>query len=134
MHLYPVAFIIEMITLILYSNQDRFKFTHARGVVIIYLIFGLILFGGFWINWVLFLRLLVVWGCTFEAWYVIYDTYLILSGYHAYNLGPHEYIYAVCNIHIDLPKFAWIIMIKLVFSPIRSFLKFFRKCRTTSIC
>lgn len=134
MHLYPVAFIIEMLTLILYSKQDRFKFTHARGVIIIYLIFGLLLYGGFWINWYIFLRLLIVWGCTFEAWYVVYDTYLMLSGHHAYNVGPHEYIYAVCNIHVDLPKFVVIIIMYFVFSPIRNFVKGLRKCRTTLIC
>lgn len=134
LHLYPVAFIIEMLALILYTKQERFKFTHIRGVLLIYLIFGLLLAGGYLISWYIFFKILIVWGCTFEAWYIIYDTYLMLCGHHSYNVGPHEYIYAVCNIHVDLPKFVWIILIQFVFGPIRGFVKFFRKCRTTSIC
>ncbi|XP_062135995.1 uncharacterized protein LOC133845532 [Drosophila sulfurigaster albostrigata] len=134
LHAYPLMIIIELIVLVFYTTQQRIKFSHAIGILVILLVYGLIvlLFYFLYVNG--FFRMLSFYGVTFEAWYIIYDTHLMLCGVHGYNLQPDEHMYAAGNIHADLPKFLWIIIGHFVLGPVRGFIKALRHSRTNYIC
>lgn len=131
-YIYPVILIIEILGLMLYSSQKRFRFTQIRGISIISLIFGLFLLLAYRLN-----RMMEVFSamaCTVEAWYIIYDTHYMLCGRHGYNIGPEEFVYAACNIHCDLPKGMWRLMKMLFFSKIVEAVRMFRECFRTEVC
>ncbi|XP_051861198.1 uncharacterized protein LOC117571309 [Drosophila albomicans] len=134
LHAYPLMIIIELIVLVLYTTQQRIKFSHAIGILIILLVYGLIVLLSYFIYVNCFFRMLSFYGVTFEAWYIIYDTHLMLCGVHGYNLQPDEHMYAAGNIHADLPKFLWIIIGHFVLGPVRGFIKALRHSRTNYIC
>ncbi|XP_039482631.1 uncharacterized protein LOC120445968 [Drosophila santomea] len=131
-YIYPAILIFEILGLMLYSSQERFRFTQIRGISIICLIFGLFLLLAYRLN-----RMMEVFSamaCTVEAWYVIYDTHYMLCGRHGYNIGPGEFVYAACNIHCDLPKGMWRLMKMLFFSKIVEAVRMFRECFRTEVC
>ncbi|XP_060658065.1 uncharacterized protein LOC132792645 [Drosophila nasuta] len=134
LHAYPLMIIVELLVLVLYTTQQRFKFSHAIGVLIIYSVYGLILLSVYIFFIQGFFRILYFYKVTFEAWYIIYDTRQMLCGDHGYNLQPDEYIYAAANIHADLPKFLWVFVRHFVVDPIRNFIKAVRQSRTNNIC
>ncbi|EDW46846.1 GM20993 [Drosophila sechellia] len=128
-YIYPVILIFEILGLMLYSSQNRFRFTQIRGISIISLIFGLFLLLAYRLN-----RMMEVFSamaCTVEAWYIIYDTHYMLCGRHGYNIGPEEFVFAACNIHCDLPKGMWRLMKMLFFSKIVEAVRMFRECFRT---
>ncbi|XP_020806803.1 uncharacterized protein LOC110182953 [Drosophila serrata] len=129
---YPVILILELLALMLYASQERFKFTQIRGISIICLIFGLCLLLGYRLNRMM--ELFSAMACTVEAWYVIYDTHFMLCGRHGYNIEPQEWVYAACNIHCDVPKGAWRLMRMLFFSKIVEAFRMFRECFRTEVC
>jgi len=124
--------ITELVVLALYTKQQRFKFSHAIGVIIICLVYGLFLLLAYFLD--IFFKILGFYACTFGAWYVMYDTHLMLCGVHGYNLRSDEYIFAVGNLHADVPKFLWSIINHFVFSPIRGLIRFLRNTCTSQIC
>uniref|UniRef100_A0A6P4FSB7 Uncharacterized protein LOC108052615 n=1 Tax=Drosophila rhopaloa TaxID=1041015 RepID=A0A6P4FSB7_DRORH len=129
---YPVILILEILALMLYSSQKRFRFTQIRGISIICLVFGFFLLLAYRLN-----RMVEVFSgmaCTVEAWYVIYDTQYMLCGRHGYNIGPEECVFAACNIHCDLPKGLWRLMKMLLLSKILETIRFFRECFRTEVC
>nr|XP_016993701.2 LOW QUALITY PROTEIN: protein lifeguard 1 [Drosophila takahashii] len=131
-YVYPVILILELLALMLYSAQERFRFTQIRGISIICLVFGLFLLLAYRID-----RMVEVFSgmaCTVEAWYVIYDTHYMLCGRHGYNIGPQEYVFAACNIHCDVPKGVWRLMRMLFFSKIVEAIRMFRECFKTEVC
>ncbi|XP_034479853.1 uncharacterized protein LOC117785748 [Drosophila innubila] len=132
LHAYPLMLITTMFVLVFYTKQQKFKFSHAIGVIIIYLTFGMFLLLAYFMG--IFYKILGFYACTLEPWYVIYDTNLMLCGDHGYNLQPREYLYAVGNIHADLPKFLWTIIRHFILGPIKEFIKILRSTRTKQIC
>ncbi|XP_052841347.1 uncharacterized protein LOC128255692 isoform X1 [Drosophila gunungcola] len=129
---YPIILILEILALMLFSTQKRFRFTQIRGILIICLVFGLYLLLAYRLN-----RMVEVFSgmaCTVEAWYITYDTHCMLCGLHGYNLGPEECVFAACNIHCDLPKGLWRLMNMLFFSKILESFRMFRNCFRTEVC
>ncbi|XP_030387888.1 uncharacterized protein LOC115634366 [Scaptodrosophila lebanonensis] len=106
-YIYPLALILELFVLALYTKQQRLKITNSCGLALISGTFGLLLLGAYVFN--MFFELLTGIGCVFEAWYIIHDTHLMLTSHHGYNIQAHEYIFAACNIHADLAKFVWLL-------------------------
>ncbi|XP_016943368.3 protein lifeguard 2 [Drosophila suzukii] len=131
-YVYPVILIVEILALMLYSAQERFRFTQIRGISIICIIFGLFLLLAYRLNRVV--EVFLGMACTVEAWYVIYDTHFMLCGGHGYNIGPQEYVFAACNIHCDLPKGVWRLMKMLFFNQIMDAIRMFRECFRTEVC
>ncbi|XP_064541782.1 protein lifeguard 1 [Drosophila montana] len=132
LHAYPLIVITELLAVALYTKQERLKCSHGVGVIIIYLVFGLFLLLAYFLD--MFFKLLGLFACTLEAWYIIYDTHLMLSGRHGYKVEPEEYVFAAVNIHADVPKFLWLIIRHFVFGPFVMLLQLIRNCRTSEIC
>ncbi|XP_030560328.1 protein lifeguard 1, partial [Drosophila novamexicana] len=132
LHAYPLIVITELLAVALYTKQDRLKCSHGVGVIIIFLVFGLFLVLAYFLG--MLFKLLGLFGCTLEAWYIIYDTHLMLCGHHGYDVKPQEYVFAAVNIHADVPKFLWILIRHLVLGPFVMFIELIRNCRTSGIC
>lgn len=41
-------------------------------------------------------------GVTLFAFYLVYDTQLMLGGSHKYSISPEEYIFAALNLYLDI--------------------------------
>ncbi|XP_030238988.1 protein lifeguard 1 [Drosophila navojoa] len=131
-HLHPVILMIQLLVLALFTKQQKVPFTQGVGVIIIFLIFGLCLLLAYFLN-ILFI-VLNAYSCTVVAWYIIYDTSLMLSERHAYNIEPEEYFFAATNLRADLPVFLWMIVRHFVLGPFILLLKIIRNCRFKEVC
>ncbi|XP_017078917.1 protein lifeguard 1 [Drosophila eugracilis] len=131
-YFYPVVLILELLALMLYSSQERYRFTQFRGISIICLVFGMFLLVAYHFNRVV--ELFSGMACTLEAWYVIYDTHYMLCGRHGYTIGPQEYVFAACNIHCDLPKGIWRFIKMIFINKIMEMIRMFRECFRAEVC
>ncbi|XP_017867868.1 PREDICTED: uncharacterized protein LOC108616868 [Drosophila arizonae] len=131
-HLHPVILMIQLLVLALFTKQQRVRFTQGIGVIIIHLIFGLCLLLAYFLN--IFFIFLNAYFCTLVAWYIIYDTSLMLSERHAYNMEPQEYFFAATNLRADLPVFLWMIVRHFVLGPFILLVKIIRNCRFKEVC
>lgn len=130
--MYPVILTVILLILALFTKQQKVRFTHGIGVFIIYLTFGLCLLLAYFLN--VFFHVLNTAICTLEAWYIIYDTHVMLSVHHAYHIEPKEYLFAAVNIRADLPRFWWMVMRHLVLGPFILLIKIIKSCRFKEIC
>ncbi|XP_017097502.2 protein lifeguard 2 [Drosophila bipectinata] len=129
---YPVILILEILALILYSVQEKFRFTQIRGIYVIGLVFGFFLLLANYLGCMM--EVFSGMACTIEAWYVIYDTHLMLSGRHGYHLQPTEYVFAACNIHCDVPRGLWRLIKMFFINKIIEAIRMFRDCFRTEVC
>ncbi|XP_001361467.3 uncharacterized protein [Drosophila pseudoobscura] len=129
---YPIILMAELLALMLYSAQDRYRFTQARGILIIFLVFSMFSLMAYRLD--LLLQIVYSMACTFEAWYVIYDTHLMLCGQHGYKIGAEEYVYAAGSIHCDIPRCFWRLLKMMILSKFVEAFRWIQGCFTTEVC
>ncbi|XP_022229418.1 uncharacterized protein LOC111078839 [Drosophila obscura] len=129
---YPIILMAELLALMLYSAQERFRFTQARGILIIFLVFGMFSLMAYRLN--LLFQIVYSMACTFEAWYVVYDTHCMLCGRHGYQIGAGEYVYAAGSIHFDLPRCIWRLLKILILSKFVEAFRWIQECFRTEVC
>ncbi|XP_023037910.1 protein lifeguard 1 [Drosophila willistoni] len=130
--IYPVALIFELVALMLYSKQYKFKFNQIYGIIVLCLAFSFFLVLAYQLNQMMTVVSAAV--CIVEGWYVLYDTQHMLCGRHGYNLKSHEHIYAACNIYADIPKFVWSLFKVIFLSQIIGAFRFCRDCCRSEVC
>ncbi|SPP75546.1 uncharacterized protein LOC117584368 [Drosophila guanche] len=132
LYAYPIILMAELLALMLYSAQERYRFTQARGIFIILLVFGMFTLMAYRLD--LLFQIVYSMACTIEAWYVLYDTHFMLCGRHGYNIGDAEYVYAAGSIHIDLPKCVWRLLKMLILNKFVETFHLLRECFKAEVC
>ncbi|XP_014763855.2 protein lifeguard 1 [Drosophila ananassae] len=131
-YVYPIILILEILALILYSVQEKFRFTQIRGIYVIGLVFGVFLLLAYYSGCMM--EVFSGMACAFEAWYVIYDTHLMMCGRHGYQLKPTEYVFAACNIHCDVPYGLWRLIKMLFINKVIEAIRLLRDCFRSEVC
>lgn len=89
--------------LTLFAFQTKWDFTILGGflfvTLLVLLIFGLV--NIFVHNQILNLVYASLTALLF-AFYLIFDTQMMLGGYHKYSISPEEYIFAALNLYLDV--------------------------------
>ncbi|KAJ2943574.1 hypothetical protein O0L34_g16683 [Tuta absoluta] len=92
------------LALTLFAFQTRFDFTMMGGVLLVCAVV-LMLFGIIAIfiphNKIVTLVYASL-GALLFAFYLVYDTQLMMGGKHKYSISPEEYIFAALNLYLDI--------------------------------
>lgn len=89
--------------LTLFALQSKYDFTTCGGILLICLL--LLLIVGLVSIFLPDKRLKIIYsafGALLFAFYLIYDTQLMLGGEHKYSISPEDYIFAAINIYLDI--------------------------------